>query len=117
MNHNLVIDVIYIYKQWLFGQLRIEREYLNDATIQHEQLFEFQKEVETRIYLEEDEEARDDLRLELRNYENKIWRSAANLNELEQAYNWLKEIIDEEKERLDEIVGDGNITDEEWRGN
>ena len=113
MNHNLVINVIDIYKRWVFDQLTIEREYLNHVSIEHERMFELIRDVETRIYFEEDGEARDMLRLELRNYQTRMWNSAANLFELEQDYNYLIETIDEENERLDEIVRDINVTEEE----
>ena len=113
MNHNLLINVIDIYKKWLFDQLTIEREYLNHVSIEHERIFELIRDVETRIYLEEDSEARDILRLDLRNYETRMWKSSSNLYELEQDYNHLIERIDEENERLDEIVRDTNVTEEE----
>jgi hypothetical protein len=113
MNHNLVINVIDIYKRWVFDQLTIEREYLNHVSIEHGRMYEYIRDVETRIYFEEDGEARDMLRLELRNYQTRMWNSGSNLYELEQDYNYLIETIDEENERLDEIVRDINVTEEE----
>jgi hypothetical protein len=104
MNHNQVINVtIESYKSWLLHHLNNEREHLNDAFHQNELMNQWKIELETSIYFEEDEEARDDLRLELQNYDSKIWNSAANLYALEDEFLWLETTINEEIERLDGI--------------
>jgi hypothetical protein len=114
MNHNLVIHVIDIYKNWLLDQLTRQQKYLNDAIIKYERYILSQTDIQT-----EDNEARDLFRFELDNYEyeyeNNIYDMEQayyeyeyenNIYDMEQAYNHLVETIDEENERLDEIVGD-----------